>query len=236
MMILSIRDLYVNYGKLEVLKGVSLEVEEGKISLLLGANGSGKSTMLKTISGLISPVGGSIWFEDRRIDKLPTVDRLRAGLAHMPEGKRLFTEMSVKENLLIGAYSRKDKKEIDKSIETMYELFPILRERQKERSDKMSGGEQQMLAFARALMIKPKLLLMDEPAQGLSPVLVSQVADTVTKIAKTGTTILIVEHNLRLGLSIADTVFVLENGKIAFQAKSTDLSQIEYAKKIYLGG
>lgn len=235
-MILSIRDLYVNYGKLEVLKGVSLEVEEGKISLLLGANGSGKSTMLKTISGLISPVGGSIWFEDRRIDKLPTVDRLRAGLAHMPEGKRLFTEMSVKENLLIGAYSRKDKKEIDKSIETMYELFPILRERQKERSDKMSGGEQQMLAFARALMIKPKLLLMDEPAQGLSPVLVSQVADTVTKIAKTGTTILIVEHNLRLGLSIADTVFVLENGKIAFQAKSTDLSQIEYAKKIYLGG
>ena len=235
-MILSIRDLYVNYGKLEVLKGVSLEVEEGKISLLLGANGSGKSTMLKTISGLISPIGGSIWFEDKRIDKLPTVERLRTGLAHMPEGKRLFTEMSVKENLLIGAYSRKDKKEIDKSIETMYELFPILRERQKERSDKMSGGEQQMLAFARALMIKPKLLLMDEPAQGLSPVLVSQVADTVTKIAKTGTTILIVEHNLRLGLSIADTVFVLENGKIAFQAKSTDLSQIEYAKKIYLGG
>ena len=235
-MSLSIRDLYVNYGKLEVLKGVSLEVEEGKITLLLGANGSGKSTMLKTISGLISPISGSIWFEDKRIDKLPTVERLRAGLAHMPEGKRLFTEMSVKENLLIGAYSRRDKKEIDKGIEAMYNLFPILRERQKERSDKMSGGEQQMLAFARALMIKPKLLMMDEPAQGLSPVLVSQVADTVTQISRTGTTILIVEHNLRLGLSIADTVFVLENGKIAFEAKSTDLSQVEYAKKIYLGG
>lgn len=235
-MSLSIRDLYVNYGKLEVLKGVSLEVEEGKITLLLGANGSGKSTMLKTISGLISPIKGSVWFEDKRIDKLPTVERLRAGLAHMPEGKRLFTEMSVKENLLIGAYSRKDKKEIDKGIEAVYNLFPILRERQKERSDKMSGGEQQMLAFARALMIKPKLLMMDEPAQGLSPVLVSQVADTVSQISRTGTTILIVEHNLRLGLSIADTVFVLENGKIAFKAKSTDLSQVEYAKKIYLGG
>jgi branched-chain amino acid transport system ATP-binding protein len=235
-MSLSIRDLYVNYGKLEVLKGVSLEVEEGKITLLLGANGSGKSTMLKTISGLLRPVSGSIWFEDKRIDKLATVERLRAGLAHMPEGKRLFTEMSVKENLLIGAYSRTDKKEIDKGIEAVYNLFPILRERQKERSDKMSGGEQQMLAFARALMIKPKLLMMDEPAQGLSPVLVSQVADTVTQISRTGTTILIVEHNLRLGLSIADTVFVLENGKIAFKAKSTDLSQVEYAKKIYLGG
>ena len=154
----------------------------------------------------------------------------------MPEGKRLFTEMSVKENLLIGAYSRRDKKEIDKGIEAVYNLFPILRERQKERSDKMSGGEQQMLAFARALMIKPKLLMMDEPAQGLSPVLVSQVADTVTQISRSGTTILLVEHNLRLGLSIADTVFVLENGKIAFKAKSTDLSQVEYAKKIYLGG
>jgi branched-chain amino acid transport system ATP-binding protein len=235
-MSLSVRDLYVNYGKLEVLKGVSLEVEQGKITLLLGANGSGKSTMLKTISGLISPVGGSIWFEDRRVDRLPTVDRLRAGLAHMPEGKRLFTEMSVKENLLIGAYSRKNRKEIEKDIETTYELFPVLRERENYRSDRLSGGEQQMLVFARALMIKPKLLLMDEPAQGLSPILVNQVADIVTEINRSGITILLVEHNLRLGLSIADKVFVLENGKIAFEAKSTDLSQVEYAKKIYLGG
>ena len=235
-MSLSIRDLYVNYEKLEVLKGVSLEVEEGKITLLLGANGSGKSTMLKTVSGLISPISGSIWFEDKRIDKLPTVERLRAGLAHMPEGKRLFTEMSVKENLLIGAYSRKNKKEIERDIETTYELFPVLRERENNRSDKLSGGEQQMLVFARALMIKPKLLLMDEPAQGLSPILVNQVADIVTEINRSGITILLVEHNLRLGLSIAHKVFVLENGKIAFEAKSTDLSQVEYAKKIYLGG
>lgn len=235
-MYLSIRDLFVNYGKLEVLKGVSLEVEEGKITLLLGANGSGKSTMLKTISGLISPIGGSIWFQDRRVDKLPTVERLRAGLAHMPEGKRLFTEMSVKENLLIGAYSRNNKKEIEKDIETTYELFPVLRERENNRSDKLSGGEQQMLVFARALMIKPKLLMMDEPAQGLSPILVNQVADIVTEINRSGITILLVEHNLRLGLSIAHKVFVLESGKIAFEAKSTDLSQVEYAKKIYLGG
>jgi branched-chain amino acid transport system ATP-binding protein len=234
-MYLSIRDLYVNYGKLEVLKGVSLEVEEGKITLLLGANGSGKSTMLKTISGLISPIGGSIWFKDKRVDTLATVERLREGLAHMPEGKRLFTEMSVKENLLIGAYSRKNRKEIEKDIETVYELFPILRKRENNRSDKLSGGEQQMLVFARALMIKPKLLLMDEPAQGLSPILVNQVANIVTQINRSGITILLVEHNLRLGLSIADKVFVLENGKIAFEATSTDLSQVEYAKKIYLG-
>ena len=235
-MILSIKDLFVNYGKLEVLKGVSLDIKEGEITLLLGANGSGKSTMLKAISGLLRPASGSIWLRDMRIDKMPTVARLRAGLAHMPEGKRLFTEMTVKENLQIGAYSRKDNKQIDEDIEAMYKLFPILGERQKERSDKMSGGEQQMLAFARALMVKPKLLMMDEPAQGLSPILVSQVADTVTEICRTGITILMVEHNLRLGLSIADKVFVLENGKIAFEEKYTDLSQVEYAKKIYLGG
>ena len=235
-MFLSIKDLFVNYGKLEVLKGASLSIEEGEITLLLGANGSGKSTMLKTISGLIRPVSGSIWFRDKRIDKLPTVERLRSGLAHIPEGKRLFTEMTVKENLLIGAYSRKNKKEIDDDIEAIYERFPILRERQKNRSDKMSGGEQQMLAIARALMVKPKLLLMDEPAQGLSPKLVNEVADIVTEINRSGITILIVEHNLRLGLSIADKVFLLRNGTIDFEAKSTDLSQVEYAKKVYLGG
>lgn len=235
-MFLSVKDLFVNYGKLEVLKGTSLEIEEGEITLLLGANGSGKSTLLKTISGLIHPVSGSIWFRDKRIDKLPTVARLRAGLAHMPEGKRLFTEMTVKENLLIGAYSRKNKKEIDEDIEAVYKRFPILRERQKARSDKMSGGEQQMLAMARALMVKPRLLMMDEPAQGLSPVLVNEVADIVKDINQSGITILIVEHNLRLGLSLASKVFVLESGKIAFEAQASDMTQVEYAKKIYLGG
>lgn len=235
-MCLYIKDLVVNYGKLEVLKGVSLRVEEGKITLLLGANGSGKSTTLKAISGLLSPSGGSIWFGDKRIDRLPIVRRLREGIAHMPEGKRLFSEMSVKDNLLIGAYSRKNKKEIKKDMENVYNLFPILKERENTRSDKLSGGEQQMLVFARALMIKPRLLLMDEPAQGLSPKFVSRVADIVTEINRSGITILIVEHNLRLGLKIADNVFVLENGKIAFEAKSTNLDQVEYAKKIYLGG
>ncbi|MFC1908193.1 ABC transporter ATP-binding protein [Chloroflexota bacterium] len=235
-MFLSIKDLFVNYGKTEVLKGVSFDIEEGKITLLLGANGSGKSTLLKTISGLIHPVSGSIWFQDKRIDKLSTVARLRAGIAHMPEGKRLFTEMSVKENLQVGAYSRKNNKEINDDIEAAYERFPVLRERQKEISAKMSGGEQQMLAIARALMIKPRLLMMDEPAQGLSPVLVNQVADAVTEINRSGITILVVEHNLRLGLSLASKVFVLDNGKIALEAKATDLSQVEYAKKIYLGG
>jgi len=235
-MLLSVRDLYVNYGKLEVLKGVSLDVTEGEITLLLGANGSGKSTMLKTISGLHRPLSGSVWFRDKRIDKLPTVARLHAGIAHMPERKRLFTEMSVKENLLIGAYSRKDRKKVATDIEAMYEKFPVLRKRWRDRSNRMSGGEQQMLAIARALMIKPKLLMMDEPAQGLSPVLVNEVADIVNGIKNSGITILIVEHNLRLGLNLADKVFVLASGKIAYEAKTTDLSQVDYAKKVYLGG
>ena len=235
-MFLSVRDLYVNYGKLEVLKGVSLDVEEGEITLLLGANGSGKSTMLKTISGVHRPLSGSIWFQGKKIDRLPTVARLHAGIAHMPERKRLFTEMSVKENLLMGAYSRKGRKEIAADIEAMYEKFPVLRKRWRDRSDKMSGGEQQMLAIARALMIKPKLLMMDEPAQGLSPVLVNEVANIVTGIKQSGITILLVEHNLRLGLNIADKVFVLASGQIAYEAKTTDLSQVDYAKRVYLGG
>jgi branched-chain amino acid transport system ATP-binding protein len=236
MMLLSVKDLFVNYGKLEVLKGVSLDVEEGKITLLLGANGSGKSTLLKTISGLHRPVSGTVWFQGKRIDNLPTVARLQAGIAHMPERKRLFTEMSVKENLLMGAYSRKGRKEIAEDIEAMYEQFPVLRKRSRDRSDKMSGGEQQMLAIARALMIKPKLLMMDEPAQGLSPVLVNEVANIVAGIKQSGITILIVEHNLRLGLNISDRVFVLASGKIAYEAQTTDLSQVDYAKKVYLGG
>jgi branched-chain amino acid transport system ATP-binding protein len=235
-MLLSIKDLYVNYGKHEVLKGVSLDVEEGEITLLLGANGSGKSTTLKVISGLHRPLSGSVWFRGKRIDTLPTIARLHAGIAHMPERKRLFTEMTVKENLLMGAYSRKDRKKVAKDIEAMYEKFPVLKKRWRDRSYKMSGGEQQMLAIARALMIKPKLLMMDEPAQGLSPMLVNEVAEIVNGIRESGITILMVEHNLRLGLNLAEKVFVLASGEIAFEAKTTDLSQVDYAKKVYLGG
>ena len=235
-MFLSLRDLFVNYGKLEVLKGVSMEIEKGRISLLLGANGSGKSTLLKTISGLNRPISGNIWFEEARIDGLASDDRLRLGISHVLEGRRIFPRMTVLENLELGAYSRSNKGEIARDIEAMYERFPILRERRKEKSGSLSGGEQQTLVIALALMTKARLLLMDEPSQGLSPLLVNDVAKTITGLNREGLTIILVEHNLRLGLSIADKIYVLENGRIAFEANSTDLSGVEYAKKIYLGG
>jgi len=235
-MFLSLRDLFVNYGKLEVLKGVSMKIEEGKISLLLGANGSGKSTLLKTVSGLNLPISGSIWFQETRIDSMASYDILRSGIAHILEGRRIFPQMTVLENLELGAYSRRNKREIARDIEAMCERFPVLGQKRKEQSGNLSGGEQQTLVIASALMTKAKLLLMDEPSQGLSPLLVNEVADTITGLNRDGLTIILVEHNLRLGLSIADTVYVLENGKIAFEAKSTDLSGVEYAKKIYLGG
>ena len=236
-MFLSIRNLNVNYGNLEVLKDLSMELEENKINLLVGANGSGKSTLLKTISGVHRAFSGSIWFEEDRIDKLRSDDILRTGIAHMLEGRRIFPRMTVQENLELGAYSRKDKTEIARDIEAMYQRFPVLKGRRKEKSENMSGGEQQMLVIAMALMTKPKLILMDEPSQGLAPILVNDVADIIIGLNKQdGLTIVVVEHNLRLGLSIADRIYVLENGKIAFEADSDDMSGVQYAKKIYLGG
>jgi branched-chain amino acid transport system ATP-binding protein len=231
-----VTDVFVNYGKLEVLKGVSLDILEGEIRVLLGANGSGKSTLLRAISGLNHPVSGSIWFQDQRINNLKPSKILRAGIAHIIEGKGLFHDMTVTDNMELGAYSRRDKKEIAREIEALFERFPVLGQKRNQPSGKMSGGEQQMLAIARALLTRPKLILMDEPAQGLSPLVVNEIADIITDINRNGTTIILVEHNLRLGLSLAHTVSVLENGKIAFQAQATDLSGIEYAKKIYLGG
>lgn len=235
-MFLSITDLFVNYGKLEVLKGVSLEIEEGKISLLLGANGSGKSTLLKTITGLNRPISGSILFQETKINGMASYDILRLGISHILEGRKIFPYMTVLENLELGAYLRKNKREIARDIEAMCERFPILGQKRKEQSGNLSGGEQQTLVIALALMTKAKLLLMDEPSQGLSPLLVNEVADTITGLNRDGLSIVLVEHNLRLGLSIADKVYVLENGKIAFEANSTDLSGVEYAQKIYLGG
>ena len=236
-MLLSVRDLFVNYAKLEVLKGVSMEIEAGKISLLLGANGSGKSTLLKAISGVNRPVSGSIWYKGERIDEMPTGDRLRMGIGHVLEGRRIFPRMTVLENLELGAHTRTEKKDILRDLEGMYERFPVLRRKKKEKSGNLSGGEQQTLVIALALMTRARLLLMDEPSQGLSPLMVNDVAETITGLNKDdGLTIILVEHNLRLGLSIADRIYVLENGKIAFEATSSDLSGVEYAKKIYLGG
>ena len=235
-MFLSIRDLFVNYGKLEVLKGVSMEIEKDKINLLLGANGSGKSTLLKTISGLNRPISGSIWFQEKRMERMASHDIIRLGVAHVLEARQIFPQMTVLENLEIGAYASHHKREIARDLQTVYDRFPVLKRKRNEKSGELSGGEQQMLVIGQALMKRAQLVLIDEPAQGLSPLLVNEVADTITGLKKDGATIILVEHNLRLGLSIADKIYVLENGKIAFEANSTDLSGVEYAKKIYLGG
>lgn len=234
-MILSVKDLCVNYDKLEVLKGISLEIPEGEISLLLGANGSGKSTLMRTISGLIRPVSGSIWFQGKRIDKFAPHNVFKSGIVQMSEGFSVFP-MSVMDNMKIGSDHRKNRAQIKKDREDVFQRFPVLKQKQKTNAVRLSGGEQQLLCVARTLMAKPKMILMDEPSKGLSPVAVDQVADCVTEINKMGITIIIVEHNLRLGLSLAQNVFVLENGVISFKTKASDLAQVEYAKKIYLGG
>jgi len=235
-MFLDVQDLYVNYGQLEVLKGVSMDIEKGKISVLLGANGSGKSTLFKTVSGVIKPASGAISFQGTKITGKPTHEIVKMGIAQVPEGKRLFVDMTVKENLEMGAYLRKDKLEAAADREAIYHRFPVLKKKEKDISGKLSGGEQQMLVIARALMSRPSLLLMDEPAQGLSPLLVEEVANIITGINATGITIILIEHNLRLGLGLADWVYVLESGRIAVKAKASDLSEVEYAKKIYLSG
>jgi branched-chain amino acid transport system ATP-binding protein len=234
--ILSIKDLCVNYGELEVLKGVSLDIPEGEISLLLGANGSGKSTLMRTISGLIHPVSGSIWFEGKRIDKIAAHNVFKLGIVQISEGFSIFHPMSVMDNLKIGSDQRKDHRQVKKDREEIFKRFPVLKTKRKIWAGKMSGGEQQLLCVGRALLAKPKIILMDEPSKGLSPVAVDKVADSVNEISKMGITIILVEHNLRLGLSLAQNVFVLENGVIAFKTKASDLAQVEYAKKIYLGG
>jgi branched-chain amino acid transport system ATP-binding protein len=233
--ILNIKDLCVSFGELEVLKGVSLEIPEGEISLLLGANGSGKSTLMRTISGLIHPVSGSIWFQGNRIDKMPAHQVFKLGIVQMSEGFSIFP-MSVMDNLSIGCDHRKDRREVKKDRESVFARFPVLKQKRKLNAIKMSGGEQQLLCMGRTLLAKPKVVLMDEPSKGLSPVAVDKVANCVNEIHKMGITIIIVEHNLRLGLSLAQNVFVLENGVIAFKTQATDLAQVEYAKKIYLGG
>lgn len=234
-MLLDIKDVFVNYGVVEVLKGISLEVEEREISVLLGANGVGKSTLLNAISGLVHFRGGSIWFKGNRIDVMPSHQIVTMGIVQVPQGRRLFGPMTVLENMKLGAYSR-NVKDITHDIEHIFERFPRLKERRKLKSSLLSGGEQQMLAIARGLLAKPKLFLMDEPSEGLAPLMVDELASIITGINRDGITIVLVEHNLSLGLDLAHRVHVIEDGRISFEAKSTDLSGVEYAKKIYLGG
>ncbi|AOH55883.1 ABC transporter ATP-binding protein [Peribacillus muralis] len=233
---LKIEDINVYYGNIQALKGVSLSINEGEIVTLIGANGAGKSTMLKTVSGLLKPKQGKILYEGQSIGGKAAQSIVKMGISHVPEGRRVFANMSVEENLQLGAYLRKDKAGIKQDMEKVYELFPRLLERLKQQSGTLSGGEQQMLAMGRALMAKPRLLLLDEPSMGLAPLLVKQIFHIIEEINKTGTTILLVEQNANLALSIADRAYVVETGRIVLSGKSEELTTSEEIKKAYLGG
>lgn len=232
---LNIKNIAVHYGGIEALKGISLDVEAGGITTLIGANGAGKSTCLRAISGLVPLTSGEIWFEDKRIDGMAPEKIVRLGISHAPEGKRLFLLMSVSDNLMIGAFLRKDKAEIERDLEHIYESFPLLRRSRRRLSSSLSGGEQQMLAIGRALMSHPKLLLLDEPSLGLSPILTQEVASIIKRIADEGFSILLIEQNASLALSLASKAYVLETGRIALEGDAKQLQNNEHVKKAYLG-
>ena len=232
---LKIEDLYVSYGMINAIKGVSFEVNEGEVVSLIGANGAGKTTILHTITGLLKPKSGSVMFEGKELTTTPAHEIVKLGMAHVPEGRRVFADLSVYDNLMLGAYTRKDKNEIAKTLEMVYERFPRLEERKKQTAGTLSGGEQQMLAMGRALMSKPRIILMDEPSMGLSPLFVNEVFDIIKKISASGTTVLLVEQNAKKALSISDRAYVLETGKIAPTGKASDLINDDKIKKAYLG-
>jgi branched-chain amino acid transport system ATP-binding protein len=233
---LKVNDINVYYGNIQALKGVSLEVKEGEIVTLIGANGAGKSTLLKTLSGLLKPKSGTIQYLDGSISGKAPQSIVKTGISHVPEGRRVFANMSVEENLELGAYLRKNTKEIRKDMDHVYELFPRLQERRKQISGTLSGGEQQMLAMGRAIMAKPKLLLLDEPSMGLAPLMVKNIFQIIEKINREGTTILLVEQNANMALSIADRAYVIETGKVVVSGSASELQSSEQIKKAYLGG
>ncbi len=233
---LRIEDINVYYGNIHALKGVSLDINKGEIVTLIGANGAGKSTLLKTISGLLKPKNGTILFEGQSISGKVAQAIVKQGLSHVPEGRRVFANMSVEENLELGAYLRKDKQGIKEDFEKVNNLFPRLLERRKQLSGTLSGGEQQMLAMGRALMARPKLLLLDEPSMGLAPLLVKTIFRIIEEINKSGTTILLVEQNANMALSIADRAYVIETGKIVLSGTSAELNQSDQIRMAYLGG
>jgi hypothetical protein len=234
MSFLSIKDLHINYGMIQAVKGASFEVNKGEIVALIGANGAGKTSILHTLTGLIPAKSGSIEFEGREISKMPAHKIVTMGMAHVPEGRRVFAELSVFENLKLGAYTRKDKAEIEDTIKSVYKRFPRLEERKSQLAGTLSGGEQQMLAMGRALMSKPSVIVMDEPSMGLSPLYVNEIFDIINEVHKAGTTILLVEQNAKKALSIADRAYVLETGKIVLEGKASELLSDESVKKAYL--
>ena len=235
MAMLEVKDLEVYYGMIQAIKGISFEVNQGEVIALIGANGAGKTTTLHTITGLLSPKKGSVVFEGTDITKIPAHKIVSMGMAHVPEGRRVFAELSVYENLKMGAYTRKDKNEIEESLANVYKRFPRLEERRNQMAGTLSGGEQQMLAMGRALMSKPRIILMDEPSMGLSPIFVNEIFDIIKEVSESGTTVLLVEQNAKKALSIADRAYVLETGSITLEGKADDLLHDESVQKAYLG-
>lgn len=235
MAMLEIKDIEVYYGMIQAIKGISFEVNEGEVIALIGANGAGKTTTLHTITGLLSPKKGSVIFEGKDITKVPAHKIVSLGIAHVPEGRRVFAELTVYENLKMGAYTRKDKDEIEKTLEMVYKRFPRLEERKNQLAGTLSGGEQQMLAMGRALMSHPKIIVMDEPSMGLSPILVNEIFDIIQEVSKGGTTVLLVEQNAKKALSIADRAYVLETGRIVLEGDAKVLMSDDSIKKAYLG-
>lgn len=236
MAMLEIKDLHVHYGVIEALKGISLEVNEGEIVALIGANGAGKTTMMQSISGIVKKSGGEINFLNESIMKANPKHIVEMGLTQVPEGRRIFTGMSVYENLMMGAFLRKDKDGIKHDYAKVCEQFPILKERMNQDASTLSGGEQQMLAMGRALMAKPKLLLLDEPSMGLAPILVKEIFNIIEEINKSGTTVLLVEQNAKMALSIAHRAYVLETGKVVISGTGEELAKSPDVQKAYLGG
>jgi branched-chain amino acid transport system ATP-binding protein len=234
-MLVEVKNLWVHYGAAEVLKGISFEVEEGSVVTLLGSNGAGKSTTLRTICGLKALTSGEIWFNGKRIDGDLPQNIVKLGIGHVPEGKALFPYMSVLENLELGAFLRRDKKQIKDDMEDLFLHFPRLKERRQQQARTLSGGEQQMLAIARALMGKPRLLLLDEPSLGLSPLMVGEISKIVKDINQDGVTVILVEQNAKLALGVAQKGYVLETGSIVLQGESKDLKNNDQVRKAYLG-
>ncbi|MFA7767270.1 ABC transporter ATP-binding protein [Streptomyces sp. NPDC048723] len=233
--LLKVEDLKVAYGKIEAVKGISFEVNEGEIVCLVGTNGAGKTTTLRTLSGLIKPKSGSITFDGQPLAAVPAHKIVSLGLAHSPEGRHIFPRLTIAENLQLGAFLRTDKEGIEKDVQRAYEMFPILGERRKQAAGTLSGGEQQMLAMGRALMSRPKLLMLDEPSMGLSPLMMQKIMATIKDLKATGMTILLVEQNAQAALSLSDSAHVMEIGKIVLSGTGRDLLHNEDVRKAYLG-
>ncbi len=232
---LKVNSLESGYGKIKALFGLDLEIKKGEIVALIGANGAGKTTFLKTVSGLIKPTSGTITFEGKKLNNLPPERIVNMGISHVPEGRMVFTQRSVETNLQIGAFGRKDKDGIRQDMEKYYEMFPILSERRKQKAGTLSGGEQQMLAIARGLMKRPKLLFLDEPSMGLAPVLVNQIFKVIKRLNDTGLSILLVEQNVKKALKITQRAYVIELGKIIHKGRSSEFLDSEEIRKSYLG-